>query len=103
MSSSEFSMTCHTRSKRRRTSISSASMFSSLSRCSAATPSISSSISLTRSRMLLSVRMFARICMDEKQSTPKTPLLVGRGTGCSRRRRRRDSQCAVISGAESPA
>ena len=61
MSSSEFSMTCHTRSKRRRTSISSASMFSSLSRCSAATPSISSSISPTRSRMLLSVRMFARI------------------------------------------
>ena len=53
-------MKCQTRPSCFFTSSSSASMLSSICRCSLATPSISSSRSFTRSRMLDSVRMLAR-------------------------------------------
>ncbi len=55
------SMTCHMRPSFLFTSSSSSSMLSSFCRCSRATPSISSSSSFTRSRMLDSVRMFSLI------------------------------------------
>ena len=54
-------MKCQTRPSWFFTSSSSPSILSSRSRCSRATPSISSSSSFTRSRMLDSVRMLARI------------------------------------------
>ena len=57
------SMTCHIRPMRRFTSSSSSSMLASLLRCSRATPSISSPTIFTKSRMLLSVRMFSRILL----------------------------------------
>ena len=60
ISMSVVSMTCQMRPKRRFTSSSSCSTVSSRSRCSLAMPSISSSTSFTRSRMLDSVRMFSR-------------------------------------------
>ena len=53
-------MNCQTRPSCFLTSSSSPSMVSSLSRCSLATPSISSSTIFTRSLMLDSVRMLAR-------------------------------------------
>ena len=54
-------MACQSRSIRRRTSASSASMLSSFARSSRAAPSISLSTGRTRSRMLDSVRMYSRI------------------------------------------
>ena len=61
ISMSLFSMKCQTRASFRLTSSNSASTVSSRLRCSAATPSISSSTTLTRLVMLLSVRMLERI------------------------------------------
>ena len=61
ISMSVVSMTCQMRPSRFFTSSSSSSMVSSRWRCSLATPSISSSSSFTRSRMLDSVRTLARI------------------------------------------
>ena len=61
MSTSVVSMTCQMRPSFLFTSSSSDSMVSSLVRCSAATPSICSSTTFTRSRMLPSVRMLDRI------------------------------------------
>ncbi|MYC35937.1 MAG: hypothetical protein F4X66_03360 [Chloroflexi bacterium] len=59
MSRSVLSTKCQMRSSFRFTSSNSASMVSRLCRCSLATPSISSSSSFTKSRMLLSVRMWS--------------------------------------------
>ena len=61
ISMSVVSMACHIRPSRFFTSSSSFSMTFNLLRCSRATPSISSSTIFTRSRMLLSVRMFSRM------------------------------------------
>ena len=59
--SSAVSMKCQMRPSFRFTSSSSSSMVSNLSRCSAATPSICSSTTFTRPRMLESVRTLERI------------------------------------------
>ena len=61
ISISVVSMACQMRPSRFFTSSSSSSMTFNLLRCSRATPSISSSTIFTRSRMLLSVRMFSRM------------------------------------------
>ena len=61
VSTSVVSTNCQMRPSRRFTSSNSASMVSSFWRCSRAIPSISSSTSFTRSRMLDSVSTFSRI------------------------------------------
>ena len=62
ISRSVVSTATHSRSSRRRMSLSSSSTASTFSRCSLITLSNSSLTSLTKSLMLLSVRMFSRIC-----------------------------------------
>ena len=62
ISRSVVSTACHSRSSLRRISFSSSSMASTFSRCSLITLSNSSLTSFTRSRMLLSAKMFSRIC-----------------------------------------
>ena len=76
MSRSVFSTRCQTRPSLRLTSSSSASMVSSFCRCSAATPSISSSTILTSSVMLDSVRTFSRI-LSTTISSKRRALSLG--------------------------
>ena len=76
ISMSLFSMKCQTRPSFRFTSSSSASTVSSRLRCSAAIPSISSSTTLTRLAMLLSVRMLERI-FSTTSSSKRRALSLG--------------------------
>ena len=76
ISMSLFSMKCQTRASFLLTSSSSASMVSSRLRCSAATPSISSSTTFTSSVMLPSVRMLERI-FSTTSSSKRRALSLG--------------------------
>ena len=76
ITASDVSMKCQMRPSFRFTSSSSSSMVSSLLRCSRVTPSISSAITLTRSRMLPSVRMLERI-LATTISSKRRALSVG--------------------------
>ena len=76
ISMSLFSMKCQTRASFRLTSSSSASTVSNRLRCSAAIPSISSSTTLIRLVMLLSVRMLSRM-RSTTSSSKRRALSLG--------------------------